>query len=100
MAVRLSEVPRGLFLGMHTTGLTTDSPSPVRRSRGCDTPGALAAAAGLAPARAWRPPHGMVGGRVVASDDPRLLEESFPNDLTLGKLKLRCRCVSPPVTED
>ena len=42
----------------------------------------------------------MVQGRVVTSDDPRLLEESFPNELTLGKLKLHCQCVLPPVTED
>lgn len=48
--------------GAQTTGLTTDSLSPVRCSRGCDSPGALAAAPGLAPPHAWRPPHGMAGG--------------------------------------
>lgn len=39
-------------------------------------------------------------GRAEASDDPRLLEESCPNDPTLGKLMLCRRCVLPPVTED
>lgn len=39
-------------------------------------------------------------GRAEASDDPRLLEEGFPNGLTPGKLALRHRCVLPPVTED
>ena len=48
--------------GVQTACLTTDSPSPVRCSRGCNTPGALAAAPGLAPPHAWRPPHGMVRG--------------------------------------
>lgn len=46
------------------------------------------------PHMAWRV------GRAEASDDPRLLEEGFPNGLTPGKLALRHRCVLPPVTED
>lgn len=74
-------------------------PKPRQMQQGLRHPGSPCRGSWLRPSTCLETPawHSEVG---VASGDPRLLEESFPNDLTPGKWKLRFRCVLPPVTED